>query len=667
VRECIPEGDARGSVQLTLWREPRASVPLTRDGLPDLGAMRALGLTAQADRWSARLNFVCDYQLRDGATPHGERTRLVRALCARYGLSVRTAYRLIRLASDGGAAALVPRLTRRRGRTCLPRELQRMLAEFFLDQRRPTVAQVYRCIVLRYYARTGDLAPSVSTLGRWIRANILPLARTAFREGPRAYMAKMAPKGFRSWADLRPNEWWVADHRRCDRLVVCADGQARRPWVTMVTDVHSAAIVGYCLCERPNTASVCSALRSAILRYGLPSHFLRDRGREFTARRLGGKPQRMLAPGAADLAGASRWPARMPDECESPGLWAALGVQLHTTNPYHAWSKPIESIFSAFSRVYERLGLGWTGRSAETRPEALALQIKRGLLLRWAEFQASFCEQVGDWNESHVCGDRPAPPVQMYAGHIPRIPAPETLSFLMQGERQALVHQEGVKVAGRWFWADELALLVGCRVRLRWDPADPSYAYVYADGDRVIVLEPAERLRWGEPGPALGRLQRGRGQQAAYLGAVRRQIKGATPAAWLDPLGEVRAVAQRVRLAQDAAAAAQAAARTEAELRRLSAAAQAGGADCAQRATSAPEVSAAAAEAADQEAMRRESAELRAAALRARITHVALARVTGWSRTKIMRCLTGRAARWWRTDFDQIRRALVVVQAEGRT
>ena len=110
-------------------------------------------------------------------------------------------------------------------------------------------------------------------------------------------------------------------------------------------------------------------------------------------------------------------------------------------------------------------------------------------------------------------------------------PSPDTLSFLLQDVRQGRVSAQGVKLGGRWYWSDELALLVGARVTVRgWPGAE--WAFVYSPDDRVIAVRPKPLADWQTAdGPANRLARRGAKAQRAYLGAVRRELRALALAA----------------------------------------------------------------------------------------------------------------------------------------
>ena len=90
----------------------------------------------------------------------------------------------------------------------------------------------------------------------------------------------------------RPNATWQADHTQLDIIILDANGDAARPWLTTVLDDHSRAVAGYMVfLGAPSTLNTSLALRQAIWRKtqpdwpvcGIPDVLHVDHGADFTA------------------------------------------------------------------------------------------------------------------------------------------------------------------------------------------------------------------------------------------------------------------------------------------------------------------------------------------------------------------------------------------------
>lgn len=458
--------------------------------------------------------------------------------------------------------------------------LLRKIKAFYLNQSKPTIAQTYRHIVVPYYAQDGRQAPHLSTVRRFLNESILPMEKAAFREGKGVWKADYAPKVRRDPTTLAVNEWWCADHRKLDKMVVYPDGKGkgwgrhgrlecpcgsrrerrsccslRRPWVTMIIDIRTAGIVGYTLCRTPSAATVTAAFRAAALDRGLPSVFYVDNGKEFHARETGGAAGR-----SRDLEElGDDWLKEYEDrlhEITGAAAWRALGVNIVTSQPYSAWSKPIEPLFGAFFGRFENLGAGWTGHNAEERPDALDGQIEKGDVLLWQEFGPLFELQVKDWNGNHCCGDRERPPAAHYAGDYERRAVSERdLGFLLQRKVTRKVTQWGIELkTGRYGWNTEtrhnepaLSPYVGCKVVVRYNPDAPGRAFVYPEEGTVIAVERSEPAYYGEFNESNRAVKRAERAQRARLNRTSREIRGALSETEADPTGEFAVIQARKR------------------------------------------------------------------------------------------------------------------------
>ena len=519
-------------------------IPTTPDGVPDVAAMRVMGLGHQVDEWDRRMRAVARVRTLLDRADHGAQCAAWTRVAAEYEVGVRTLRRWDRTLQQYGACGLVPAWgqDRRRSRM-IPDDLGHQILDAYLDNRQWTIAMVWRHIVVPYYdGRRG--VPHVSTVRRYIDRHVTPLMEVTFRTGEKAYRALIQPKIRRNLPPV--NSIWCADHRLLDVMVLDGD-HAVRPWVTSIIDVGSAAWVGYRLCRHPNSDTVAGALRSALLTYGLPTAFLRDNGKEFVSRRMGGKPARLQRPTDSDLADRTRWPAAMTANIETSSIWTRLGIQLVTALPYRAWSKPIEPTFGAYSSLYERLVPGWTGRDAKEKPAKLAGEIKGRRLLTWQQFaEEIFPQLIAHWNTAHCCGERTKPPLAHYEGYERHVPDAQTLSFLLQ-QRQALrVRTTGLHVGGHRYMSERLALYIGITVQVAWDPGDPTWITAYTPDDQVLAVREApqaEWMAWGEANELSARAGR---VQRHELARVRDQVKGAAPVESIDPTGAYRLVAGRL-------------------------------------------------------------------------------------------------------------------------
>ncbi|WP_344646475.1 transposase family protein, partial [Streptomyces durmitorensis] len=133
-----------------------------------------------------------------------------------------------------------------------------------------------------------DPVPSLSTFLRAVRRDLTAGERAGLARGPEAARAHDV---FGRRPRLWRNRTWEADHVQAP-LVVDADGELVRPWVTWFIDVATKAITGTAVTPgHPSRASILAALRAAVLRTGpygpaggVPEHVRVDRGRDFLSK-----------------------------------------------------------------------------------------------------------------------------------------------------------------------------------------------------------------------------------------------------------------------------------------------------------------------------------------------------------------------------------------------
>lgn len=204
------------------------------------------------------------------------------------GVPVRTVRRwLSRFRRDGMAGhARMERVDR--GRRRLPEELVRAVEGMALARPPPSAAAIHRRMAT-LAAERGWPVPAARTV-RAIVAGLDPAMRTLAHEGSAAYRDRY--ELIHRHRATRPNAIWQCDHTELDTLVVGPGGKPLRPWLTVVLDDHSRAVVGYSLLtDAPSALNTALALRQAIWRKGdpdwpvcgIPDVLYVDHGTDFTS------------------------------------------------------------------------------------------------------------------------------------------------------------------------------------------------------------------------------------------------------------------------------------------------------------------------------------------------------------------------------------------------
>lgn len=195
---------------------------------------------------------------------------------------VRTMWRWVQTFQRFGLAGLArkPRADRG-GRRRVPREMQYLIEGMLLEKPAPSIASVRRNL-LKICEQEKWPVPSYSVIFD-IAQEIDPALIMLAHEGVKAYN-NAYDLVYRREA-TRPNEIWQADHTQLDCLVLDANGNSRKPWLTVILDEYSRAIAGYVIgFDSPSAFGTALALRQAVWRKddpkwhlcGLPERFYTD-------------------------------------------------------------------------------------------------------------------------------------------------------------------------------------------------------------------------------------------------------------------------------------------------------------------------------------------------------------------------------------------------------
>jgi len=108
------------------------------------------------DQWNQRVRAVTEADARLARAEHGKRGAIWAAVAREAGVAAGTLRNWHRAWRQGGAAALIPTAgLARADHTAIPDELAERIEAFWLDQRRPTAAQVFRFAVRPWAEETG--------------------------------------------------------------------------------------------------------------------------------------------------------------------------------------------------------------------------------------------------------------------------------------------------------------------------------------------------------------------------------------------------------------------------------------------------------------------------------------------------------------------------------
>ena len=173
----------------------------------------------------------------------------------------------------------------------LPADLITFIEGLGLKKPRASAAAIHRRLISVAEAQ-GWPVPSYSTVYAILTA-LDPAMVTLAQEGAAAFRNRYELL-YRHRAEC-PNALWQADHTLLDVMVLDTNGQAVRPWLTIIMDDYSRALAGYTLfVGAPTALQTALALRQAIWRKhnpawpvcGIPDVLHVDHGSDFTSTHL---------------------------------------------------------------------------------------------------------------------------------------------------------------------------------------------------------------------------------------------------------------------------------------------------------------------------------------------------------------------------------------------
>ncbi len=207
------------------------------------------------------------------------------------GVPLRSVQRWLARYRAAGLAGLVRAKRSDTGNRKLPAKLVELIERMALRKPRPSVAAIYRKITA-LAAKRNWTPPSYSSVYGIVR-RLNPAMVTLAQDGSAAFRDRYELI-YRHRAEC-PNTTWQADHTLLDVMVLDANGEVVRPWLTIIIDDYSRAIAGYTIfLGAPTALQTALALRQAIWSKpnaawpvcGIPDVLHVDHGSDFTSTHL---------------------------------------------------------------------------------------------------------------------------------------------------------------------------------------------------------------------------------------------------------------------------------------------------------------------------------------------------------------------------------------------
>jgi putative transposase len=244
----------------------------------------ALAALTEAQRQQAMARFaVLRLHLHEGI-PLSEVARTA-------GVPLRSVQRWLARYRAAGLVGLARAQRSDTGQRKLPAELVQVIEGMALRKPRPSIAAIHRSMTALAPQHHWTPPSYGSVYG--IVCQLSPAMVTLAQDGPAAFRDRYELI-YRHRAE-GPNALWQADHTLLDVLVLDANGEAVRPWLTIIMDDYSRAVAGYTIfLEAPTTLQTALALRQAMWRKqqaawpvcGIPDVLYVDHGSDFTSTHL---------------------------------------------------------------------------------------------------------------------------------------------------------------------------------------------------------------------------------------------------------------------------------------------------------------------------------------------------------------------------------------------
>jgi len=405
-------------------------------------------------------------------------------------LSAKTLWRWERRLSEFGVAGLADG---RRDRPEPPADDDPFIEQvihFYLNSRKPDLTVCHR-LALQLAAERGWRAHSIHACRRRVKS--IEAATLALRRGgPEAFTNEAEPFVERDYSTLQSNEIWVSDHHQWD-VLVNDGGKLVRPWITAWQDMRSRKIVGYCVfCNDPNSDTILTSFRAAVLEHGLPSKVYIDNGKDYDSYALNGRTKK------------DRWRKRSIRVALDPqraGVFGLLDIGVIHAQKYHGQSKVLERWFGTMERDTV-IWPTYTGNKPANKPHDLQLQIERGNAPAFADFAAWVDKLIASLNAtpSKADGLDGRSPDQSWLEQLvtKRTATAEQLDvYCLRATKPVKVGQNGVRYHGLRYGAYDpsLSRMQGREVVLRIDERDVSRVQVWsADGKFVCVATANQKL-----------------------------------------------------------------------------------------------------------------------------------------------------------------------------
>ena len=384
-----------------------------------------------------------------------------------------------------------------KGNSSMPAEVWDAFLFYYLDERQPALAKVYKDTLQwtkEFYPHLLEVMPSERAFRRKLEKEVPLAVQTYLRQGAKALDDECLPYIERAYDELQVNDVWVTDNHTLDIISTYDDGKKdnHRMYLTAFWDAKSGILTGWNITNDPSINSTLFALRHGIKRCGVPKVIYADNGSEFMSYDFGGRGKRSQKP---------------ENEIEyALTILGRMGIEIRTAKVKNARAKPVERFFLSFKEHISKLFSTYTGGNITERPESLKSQIKKGNIPTDSKLRDDLalliekenCEPYGGAEKRKYQGMTKIEVFNEGLKHIKQVlMTGEDLDlFLLRGKKQK-VGRKGVylEIAKEkiYFMAADSWMHFGREVLVRYDPTDLSSVRIYDMEDRYMATWEVER------------------------------------------------------------------------------------------------------------------------------------------------------------------------------
>ena len=492
--------------------------------------------------------------LPDGS-PVTTRTQMRRYLANKHGLSDITIWRWVRRFTKRGLPGLADQARNDGGtsRFFAQHPKAANLVAYVKLAQRQSVATSYAALerdCLTVGVKPCDL-PSYETVRRFLASKEFsePLKLMA-EQGRRVYRERCAPYLSRSRGNVYAGQIWVGDHMihdlfaQNDSFLDAEWGARIRLRFTAFADFRSNMFLGYSWCWDGSSASIASALRRGVERYGPPASVYCDNGKDYLKVAKGAMPVYLRD---SDITPAQWWKGEY-DSLAETGIFARMGIAVQHCLVRWPQSKHVERLFGTVHSGFDKIFPTYSGSSPATRPDfATEAMAEHGRLLRMGRpdmsklpWTSEVIRMATAWIEE-VYHNRPQKSRDM-EGMTPRQafeafrnpeqqppPAPEVLALMLAEHKSCAVREcQFVLHKHAYIGDDEISATMlhqqnDRQITVAYDPLDLEKVAVLDDNGRLIAWARQKQFvtQSTEAGPAIAAsMQQRRRLEKRTAGAI---------------------------------------------------------------------------------------------------------------------------------------------------